>query len=379
MRRLAILPGPYTYALATDGAEVAGLLRHEVGAIVDGKRHAAPEDHAWLLEAIASLLPVDDIVLAASRGAPFSRAIADAITAAYPAARTIGEWRSKATGDEWTRLTGWPAEELHAGHQDAAALLALSPPGPRQAPADAHETRAGIDPGSGRVALTIGAGHAAPLRLILAKTIPIGEVVLLAKPREVAGGQIRTTRRSLTGEHVAAVAREVRDLCVLHGVTRAIVEHAESVYLPENAPRSHVSIATAMSKTEWVGGAISTLLRDAGISVEEVPRPTWRARVLPKRKGSAGDGNEALPGVIAEAFPGWSGDEHARDAAGALLWDVTPERVKAPVRSRVGTGCTCASVTGRHRAECPAARAETEPRKPRRVWTWEMAKGAMGL
>lgn len=379
MRRLAILPGPYTYALAIDGAEVTGILRHEVGAITDGKRLAGPGDHAALLEALAAMLPVDDIALAATRGAPFSRAISDAITAAYPAARIIGEWRSKATGDEWTHLAGWPAGELHAGYQDAAALLALSPPGPRPAPAEAHETRAGIDPGSAAVGVAIASGHAVPLRLVLARSIPIGEVVQLAKPREVAGGQVRTTRRSLTGEHVAAVAREVRDLCVAHGVTRAIVEHAESVYLPGDAPRSHQSIATAMSKTEWVGGAISTLLRDAGISVEEVPRPTWRARVLPKRKGSAGDGNEALPGVIAEAYPGWSGDEHARDAAGALLWDVLGEKPRAPRASkRAGTACTCASAKGRHVLGCPLATAETGPRKPRRVWTWENARGLLG-
>lgn len=376
MRRLAILPGPYTYALAVDGDAVTGLLRHEVGVILDGKRVATAEDHASLLAAIAGLLPAEDIVMAAARQAPYTRAIADHILAAYPAARVVEAWRSRVTGDEWTRLTGWPVVELHSHHQDAAALLALSPPGPRPSPPEAHEVRAGIDPGSAAVGVVIASGTATPLRILLARSIPIGEVVPLAKPREVAGGQVRTTRRSLTGEHVAAVAREVRDACVLHGVTRAIVEHAESVYLPGET-RSHQSIATAMSKTAWVSGSIATLLREAGIDVAEVPRPTWRARVLPKRKGSAGDGNEALPGVIAEAFPGWVGDEHARDAAGVLLWDVTPERVKAPAHRRKGTACTCASVTGRHRLECAMATAEAGPRKPRRAWTWETARGLL--
>ena len=68
-----------------------------------------------------------------------------------------------------------------------------------------------------------------------------------------------------------------------------------------------------------------------------------------------------------------------RDAAGALLWDVIGEKPREPrATKRAGTACTCASVTGRHRLECALATSEAGPRKARRVWTWENARGLLG-
>lgn len=230
--------------------------------------------------------------------------------------------------------------------------------------------RIAIDSGSVKVGVVIADGDTLPAQALHVETIEVGELVELAKPKEQPGGKIQTHRRSVTSEHVEAIADKLRDLALKHGVTRAIFEHVERVYMNPASPAAHSSIATHMSRTAWIEGQVSGTLRAAGIKVDTIQRATWRARVLPKRVGRGGENSaEHLPGVVRASFSNWpGGDEHAEDAAGVLVSDIMgPQKVgrKPKGEKRATKKCGCYKNTEHF---------DTCPKRTKVRLTWETIK-----
>lgn len=225
----------------------------------------------------------------------------------------------------------------------SAVTTAAGAPLPRDLPA-AHRTLplvatgprvAGLDPGSSHVGLVIAEGERAPLRLVLARTLDVGERVERAKPlvgkRPDGTTYVSTHRHSVTAEHVDAVASAVLAELVRHGVSRLVIEHADTVRMDPRNPSAHTSIATALARQAWVDGVIGERARAAGIAVERVAAVTWRG-VVAGRSGRGGSGAERIPAAVLAGVIGWTGhDEHALDAAGLCLWAVRePEPVPVP-------------------------------------------------
>lgn len=282
-------------------------------------------------------------------------------------------------------------EDVHQQRRDAPAVR--TPAG-----ASFDEPRlAGIDPGSGHLGLVIAApGTTKPLRLVLAQTFPVGERVLLKKPRKIQRGDetiTLTTRHSLTQEMVESLTAKIVGTLLEHGVTRLAIEHVEAVHIAANSASQASSIATSLIRTSWLDTLIGERARAAGIQVERVKGPTWRAAVAGrKRKGGAGA--ELIPGAVMAGIEGWptASDPHERDAAGVCLWLAMPaheapaprprqpkaegprkrapkpagsplppsyyvrlERLrKSTAEKRAATGCTCGNNRrGRHRSGCP--------------------------
>jgi len=274
---------------------------------------------------------------------------------------------------------------------------------PNAGAAHAHSSRegagrvAGIDPGSGKLALVIS-DTSKPPRVIHRTTLSVGEQVPLKKPRVIKRGEREVTlthRHSLTPEMVDRLAADVVKILTDFGVTRLAIEHIDTVHIPKDNPSAASSIGTAINKTAWVDCSIRIAARSAGIAVEHVNAQTWRAYVVPIRERKGGDGADRLATAVPAGFANWSSDsnEHERDAGGVVLWMLReiaaakpakarrakPEREgkyrsqvrKRPSRAegqadasrqraleraaekRIAGGCLCGENVRRHRTECP--------------------------
>lgn len=227
---------------------------------------------------------------------------------------------------------------------------------------------AGLDPGSAHVGLVIAEGERAPLRLVVARTLDVGERVERARPltgtRPDGTTYVSTHRHTVTAEHVDAVAGAVVAELLRHGVARLVIEHADTVRMDPRNPSAHTSIATAMARQAWVDGVIGERARAAGIAVERVAAVTWRGAVA-GRSGRGGAGAERIPAAVLAGVVGWTGhDEHALDAAGLCLWAVRePEpppaprvpRERAPRAPRAARSSTPATDGARARARAKAS------------------------
>jgi len=207
-------------------------------------------------------------------------------------------------------------------------------------PALAPTRRIAIDPGSAHLGVVVSEGDAPPLRLLYRATLDVGEMRPLAKPktgtRRDGTPWTMTHRRSVTSEHVAMLCLKVLDICREHDVTRGITEHVEHVFLdPEKTIAAHRSQATALSRSSWVAGEIRGTLRAAGIEMAPgVPQASARARVVGRKKGVRGGSSpERIPEAVRRGFVDWPAEagEHERDAAVLALYDATPVDAPPPV------------------------------------------------
>jgi len=261
---------------------------------------------------------------------------------------------------------------------------------------------AGIDPGSGHVALVVGLGDAPPLHLVHVQKFSVGEIVPLPKPRTVkrADGSTYevTTRRSLTGPMVEACAADVVATLVRFGVTHLAIEHVDHAFFGRDSKGAAFGVMTQLIQTAWIEGQIRAGARAAGIEVAEVAATSWRAVVAGRAKGKTGGaGRELVPAAVRAGFDSWpvGGNDggHLYDAGGILLWLIMRDAVKqkskraprdpsAPKRRttkptreanrerhrrdaaawKVKTGCTCPpGKRGRHPRDCPAFGAAPRP------------------
>lgn len=214
--------------------------------------------------------------------------------------------------------------------------------------------RAGIDPGSGHLAVVITNGDTIPLSLhVQPKTFEVGRLVPRKKPIVTTSGYTLTHRRELDSPDVQKVALEVLAYLLEHSVERAVIEWIDTVHIGKKkgkegvSPAEAAAVSTALSRTMWVAAIVGEKLEQAGIQVVRVLRATWAGRVAgtaaPKGRGRA----ELGPAVEAQLL-GWAehdakrferpakGLEHERDAAGCAIWDALPP-VEKKQRS-AGTG-----------------------------------------
>lgn len=265
-----------------------------------------------------------------------------------------------------------------SAHPACAPPSVVVPAADRTLPLVATGPRiAGLDPGSSHVGLVIAEGERAPLRLVLARTLDVGERVARAKPltgkRPDGTTYVSTHRHSVTAEHVDAVASAVLAELVRHGVSRLVIEHADTVRMDPRNPSAHTSIATALARQAWVDGVIGERARAAGIAVERVAAVTWRGTVA-GRSGRGGAGAERIPAAVLAGVIGWTGhDEHALDAAGLCLWAVrepepapVPRAPRAP-RERPARASTLATDGARARARAKSAAASAARAAERRA------------
>lgn len=378
MIRAGIIVGGFAdIVIARDGLMVAAE-RVEVGQLVpdpDGpkrgyyaepmRRDITPADIQAAAYQIAGILATHGvehttIAIPRSKGAhrATTLAILDALRHAGLAVVPAQNWANKAGGVEIRgvaagapRAIRLPASLLAATSAGPVSHAATTPDAGPYVPEDEPErrertvltpttpapvapaprppvtARIGIDPGSTYVGLVVLLGAAPPFRCAMADTVRVGELVPLAQPK---GGQ--THRWAVTGDHVARVADHVRDVCREHGVTRAVLEHVEQVYLPKDGPGNQ-SIATAINRTTWVEGEIRATLRAVGVECAQVTRTAWRGRLLPPRRGDTTEGLREAIAAHVEGYPR-DADEHAADACGVALADALPEREAPAGRKR---------------------------------------------
>lgn len=265
----------------------------------------------------------------------------------------------------------------------------------------------GVDPGTAAVGVVVTAGDAPPLRAIVVRSIEVGRMVPLPKPKimRLADGSERVTleKRDVGAADIAKVAAQVVQVFRVHGVTDVVIEwtphlHSLDASAGAKARSGHVT------RTQFIGGAIFGALLVEGFRVTLVLAATWRAKVAGRRgagggagaKGvRVGAGRAALGPAVAAGYVNWPAfsDVHERDAGGCILYEVTKpiarapapprrprdheeKREKAVARSatlrkrtaerREAAGCECGGK--RHRRICPGS-------KPLIQWGW--AESAM--
>lgn len=258
---------------------------------------------------------------------------------------------------------------------------------------------AGIDPGSGYLGVVITEGSTVPVQLVRAETFPVGETVVLKRPRKIKrDGEtiIQTTRRSLTKEMASALADKVVAMLLEYRVTKLAIEHIESVHIQQTNVGAARAIAMSLVRSSWLDILIGERAEVAGIEVHRVSQPVWRARVGGRRKRGGPTWTELISQAVPPKIRGWSpeSDVHERDAAGVNLWLVMPppeviaaekkkraarttpktrepgkrspsyyewleRRRKETAQAREAAGCKCRNNNtrggGRHRTGCPLA------------------------
>jgi hypothetical protein len=231
--------------------------------------------------------------------------------------------------------------------------------------------RAGIDPGSGHLAVVITEGDVVPsqedldrlstlnpeqagelaaerdlLRLhVEPKTFEVGRLVKRDKPKEAKNGFILTHRRVVNYDDAQKVALEVLAYLQEHSVERAIIEWIDNVHMGDGVGKGGAgAIGTSLVRTMLVGALVNEKLEQAGIKVARVVAATWRGRVA-RTAAPKGRGRAELGPAVAARLLGWTehdakrfsrpakGLEHERDAAGCAIWDVLP-----PVEKRRPAG-----------------------------------------
>jgi hypothetical protein len=212
--------------------------------------------------------------------------------------------------------------ELPAG--DKAAASGMPPPtGP---------VTAGLDSGSRFIGLAILEGTKAPAGLRHLETMEVGMSVKLDKPREIkyanGGVHVITHKRVFPESVVDEIADQIVAKLLEHKVTRLVMEHVDSVHIPERSSKGASSIATGLMRTIMFETTVRERAKAHGIECIRVGASTWRSKVA--GKGAArGDGAERIPGAIKERIANWVSDsnEHERDAAGCALYGLLPDEL----------------------------------------------------
>lgn len=249
----------------------------------------------------------------------------------------------------------------------------------------------GCDSGSGYVGIVIGQGNATPLRLLHLETFELGEDVPLKKPRVYtsANGEefAITTKRSVTIEHVSAVADAIVAKLLEYKVELFVIEFMDTVHIDRDSSSNASMIASQLMKTTWVWLSTYERARAAGIRCELVRAATWRAKLAGRIAGQVGgEGVALIPQAIKTGFWNWpegqnTTNEHERDAAGCVLYGcilLQPSEIKAKAVAlekkrrgprklkpgensrkaereaiKLAAGCTCKT---RHVGSCKLAR-----------------------
>ncbi len=268
--------------------------------------------------------------------------------------------------------------------------------GPFTPPAPTYNGRpdiiAGVDPGSGWVGHVIAEGTAAPLRTLLAQTLPIGERLPLAKPKtfqRADGTEVTVTHRhQVLPSHIVSVADLMAAEWARLNVGVVVIESIEHGWVDASKPGAAHERVKQLIITGKVEQEIASRARAMGLRVETVLNTTWAGKIAP-RKVKDGPGVDArVRAAVLAGLSDWTGDEHAADAAGVCLWYVTPDaeavgKVRVPgtrgllkpggdwrargnakrgtKTKRVVLGCTCVDRVGngrgggRHPKGCPVA------------------------
>ena len=236
--------------------------------------------------------------------------------------------------------------------------------------------RIGIDPGSSHIGVAIVDSTGS---LVHHETIPVGHEEPLPKPRIIQrsdGSTIeRTTRHLVSQDDVENAVAAIDELLTRFGVTRAIIEWVTFARMGSDAIMSS-SIASRIAQSQWIGGALHAWCaskENPDIDTSLVVAREWTVKVTKaaRTKGRRG----AIAPVIETRWPSiCGGDEHQRDAAGCVLWDILREEKNEPpkadvvrtkrVRTRVDrdgktaaqrkreeAGCHCSG--RRHSVGCP--------------------------
>lgn len=281
-----------------------------------------------------------------------------------------------------------PTPTTQSAPRPAPTATEHAEPTESRAPQFVRPCRAAFDPGSSWLGVAIVDATNA---LVHSSTIEVGHDEPLAKPKVIqrADGStmVRATRRVMSPEDVENSVASVDELLRQFSVTRVLIEWVTHVRMGENAIQSS-SIATAISKAQWLGGGLHLWCAgrsDPDIEVRLVTARDWVAPVTRKAR-TKGRRGEIAP-VVEARWPALIGrDEHQRDAAGMLLLEIVeaekaaadaarvsatrePKAPCAPKQKRVRTvrkdeqgrsaaqiareaaGCTCTS--RRHRVGCP--------------------------
>jgi hypothetical protein len=305
---------------------------------------------------------------AALRGMMVETAIREALPAGLVVdclTRLPARTKGGALGDACALLGYPPAKEVppaariaHVEHQvepAAPEAPAVEPPGVDVAPALALRV-AGVDPGTKRVAVVIGEGTAAPLRLIASKVFPVKDAKDSAEiGRLVAdvlaflskyGVERVTVERAVFGQSKAGegMLPAVVGSLLLSAHLGGELAGAIRAWF---AQRPDITIASApvltCSSTEW---------RNAACDAAKVERKMGpKGRPIKRTRG------EAYPAVRALFLGQLPGDVDTLDAAGACLWTArTAAKVERVVRAE-GTKGPRASKHAKRNAVRAAERA----------------------
>lgn len=286
---------------------------------------------------------------------------------------------------------GNPSPATAGGETDTAPGSGgpFTPPAPAITYRGRADRVAGIDPGSRYVGVCIAEGTAPPLRALYVATFEIGEQVALAKPkthtREDGRSWEQTHRHKVLPAHVVGAGAHVLALLDEWDVGTVVVEAIENAWLPDISPAAKMAMTHALIVTGKVEQQIAALAVASGRRVLHVQRATWAGKVAPRKRGTVGGASSdaRVAEAVRAGFVGWSGDEHAADAAAVCLWHMIPAEVVVPREKRVAgakvpggartrwnakarrelvakrreDGCTCPPEKGkgRHPRDCPVA------------------------
>ena len=188
--------------------------------------------------------------------------------------------------------------------------------------------RMGIDPGSSHVGLVIVGSDG---RVLHRCTLDVGHNELLPKPKVIK--RFDGTSYEKTTTHVVSVVdvenliADIDELVEKFQVQKAVIEWITNARVSSPNPALAASIATQIARSQWIGGGVHLWLRaKTDVTVELVTQKIWSTRVTgTTSKGRRG----AIALTIESKWPELIGDnEHVRDAAGCVLYTMTPEPEK---------------------------------------------------
>lgn len=233
---------------------------------------------------------------------------------------------------------------------------------------------AGIDPGSSHLGLAVLAADGS---VLLTCTLDVGHMAGLVTPRSRtrADGKVRTTTqtRVLDEQDVRELTERVGAILVEHKVEKLILEWVESAYM-KGSEQAKNSVATCLSRSQWVGGAIAGLAMALGIPVRYTTARHWVSQLTRGcQKGRRG----IVADVVEAAYPTLKADEHARDAVGLVMWDrmrLPKEHAHydGPPREKKGRKCKSKAPPG-----VEGTSVATEKVKPPRVYRERCRAGQM--
>lgn len=229
----------------------------------------------------------------------------------------------------------------------------------------------GIDCG-GHTSLTVLDTSAARPRFVHTETLRIGHDELRKKPRLITPSDGRepymlTHRTVVDDADVDARLPEIEALILLHSVRRVIFERVRYASLPAD-PRAAASIATHLLYASEVRRAARDLAMRLGCQVVNVTAGAWRWIACGLITGTRAKlkARSFLATKIPELVEGWPerSDDHQRDAAGLVLWDIEMAR---RVAGDAGATRRCAMILkGGIVARAPSTEPRVRPGVPPR-------------